>query len=583
MALDAMTMALLARELNEALEASRIEKIHQPSKDEVVFLMRNRDGSFRLLLSARSGSARICVTKESFENPRTPPSFCMLMRKYLTGARFSSAESVPGDRILFLHFSAVNEMGDPADYTVAAELMGRYANLVLIGGEGRIVDRMKRVDADASSVRQLLPGLVYALPPNRDAPLLTRDRKRVTDRVFSFRGPVDRAFLKCGGGMGPVICREIAARAGTGDEYADSLDEAGRRAVDKAVDEVLERYADPEYTLIYSERMKPSEFSFMPLVQYRGLPDARFDTLSRLLDSYYSEKDRKERLRQRGKDLFRLVTNLRERNRRKLAARREELSRSLDNERYRIYGELLTANLYRIEKGMREVEVDNYYDGTTVAIPLDARLTPSANAQKYYREYRKRATAVKMLSSLIRESEIEGEYLDSVAYTVERRKSEAELLAIRSELHDRGYIKYFRNREKRPKPADFLRYTSSDGFLILAGRNNVQNERLTLKTARGKDMWFHVKAAPGSHVVVMSEGADIPLTTQEERAALAVLNSSVNTGAAVDVDYTFVRNIRKTGDLKPGMVLYEDYETVRIAPDPRVLSRVTEMKKAEKA
>jgi predicted ribosome quality control (RQC) complex YloA/Tae2 family protein len=537
--------------------------------------MRSRDGNIKLLLSARSGSARICITKEAFENPLTPPSFCMLLRKYLSGARFLGARSVRGDRIIFLSFSTVNEMGDTVDIDIAAELMGRYANLVIINRDGRIIDAMKRVDADASSVRQLLPGLQYKLPPNKEAFSLFEQTEELLSAVFSFHGPVDKALLKNASGIGPVICREIAFLSGTRDRYADELSDIEKEAVRRACRVVIDYYNAPAFTVVHDRLDKPAEFSFMPLSQYGDLRRESFEDLNSLLDSYYSEKDRKERLRQKGKDLHRLVANLTERNQRKQAARESELAQSSDNEKYRIYGELLTANLYRLEKGMRSVEVENYYDGSKVTIPLDPKLSGNANAQKYYREYRKKQTAVKMLTELLRQGEIEKEYLESVAYSVESATSEAELLAIRSELHERGYIKYFKNRDKRQKARDYLRYISSDGFTIMVGRNNIQNERLTLKTARGKDMWFHVKNAPGSHVVIMSEGADIPLTTQEEAAALAVLHSSLNGDAAVDVDYTFVRNIRKTGDLKPGMVIYDTYETVHIAADPRILARVT--------
>ncbi|MBQ3393795.1 MAG: NFACT family protein [Oscillospiraceae bacterium] len=575
MALDAATMSLLAGELDDRLQASRVDKIHQPSKDEVVLHMRSRDGNIKLLLSARSGSARICITQEAFENPLTPPSFCMLLRKYLSGARFVGARSVKGDRIIILSFSTVNEMGDTVDIDIAAELMGRYANLVIINRDGRIIDAMKRVDADASSVRQLLPGLMYKLPPNKEAFSLFEQTDELLGAVFAFHGPTDKAILKNASGIGPVICREIAFLSGTRDRYADELNALEKEAVRRACEAVKDHYRKPEYTVVHDRLDKPAEFSFMPLRQYGDLRTESFDDLNSLLDSYYAEKDRKERLRQKGKDLHRLVSNLTERNRRKQAARESELEQSSDNERYRIYGELLTANLYRLEKGMRSVEVENYYDGSTVTIPLDPKLSGNANAQKYYREYRKKQTAVKMLTELLRQGEIESEYLASVAYSVESATSEAELLAIRSELHERGYIKYFKNRDKRQKARDYIRYVSSDGFNILVGRNNIQNERLTLKTARGKDMWFHVKNAPGSHVVIMSEGADIPLTSQEEAAALAVLHSSLNGNAAVDVDYTFVRNIRKTGDLKPGMVIYDTYETVHISADPRILARLT--------
>lgn len=579
MALDAITMALLAKELDEKLAGSRIDKIHQPSKDEVVFHMRKRDGNLKLMLSARSGSARICLTDESFENPQTPPSFCMLLRKYLSGARFVGAVSVEGERIIMLTFTATSEMGDTVNIDIAAELMGRYANLVIINGQGKIIDAMKRVDADASSVRQLLPGLSYKLPPNRDNPKFISQTDAVIEKVFGYNGTVDQAFLRCSQGMGPVVAREIAYLAQVGDTYGDSLGQFQKAAVTAAAKKVVEYYHNPQYTVVYNRQGSPSEYSFLPLTQYGRLKTKTFDSINSLLDEYYSEKDRAERLRQKGKDLHKLVQNLVERTTRKQIARREELAQSTDNEKYRIYGELLTANLWQIEKGMKKIDVVNYYDNTTVTIPLDPKLTGNQNAQKYYKEYKRKQTAVKMLTMLIAQGEIELEYLQSVAYSVNNAANEREMMAVREELHSAGYLKYYKNRDKRPKPQDFIRYTSSDGFLILVGRNNRQNDRLTMKTARGKDMWFHTKNAPGSHVVVMSEGADIPLTTQNEAAMLAVHHSSQKGSPKVEVDYTFVKNIRKTNDLKPGMVIYNEYESAAVTVDSRVIERLEQTRK----
>ena len=578
MALDSMTMALLAGELNRQLADSRVDKIHQPSKDEMVFHMRRRSGSFKLLLSARSGTARICVTQEELENPASPPSFCMLMRKYFSGARFVSARAVEGERLIMLTFSATSEMGDTVKLDIAAELMGRYANLVLINSDGRIIDAMKRVDADASALRQLLPGLMYKLPPRKDSPVFVSRTQQVLEKVFAFDGTVDKALLKCSMGMSPVIAREIASLSGVGDTPASKLTDGQQRQVRRAAEKVLEYYHNPSFTVVYGHDGMPAEYSFMPLSQYRGLESRSYDSLNRLLDEYYSEKDRAERLRQKGKDLHKLVQNLLDRAQRKQIARKEELAQSEDNDRYRIYGELLTANLYKLEKGMKSVSVENYYDGSTVTIPLDPKLSGNQNAQKYYKEYKRKQTAVKMLTKLIRQGEIELEYLNSVAYNVASASGEKELMAIREELHGAGYLKYYKNRDKKQKPRDFIRYTSSDGFLILVGRNNLQNERLTMKTARGKDMWFHVKKAPGSHVVVMSEGRDIPLKTQNEAAMLAVHHSSLKGSPKVEVDYTFVKNIRKTADLKPGMVIYDVYESAPVTVDEKVLAELIRIK-----
>ena len=350
------------------------------------------------------------------------------------------------------------------------------------------------------------------------------------------------------------------------------------QAVKDTVEKVKAYYKKPEYSIIYNRQGLPAEYSFMPLLQYTGLETKDFDSINDLLNEYYSAKDKAERLRQKGKDLHKLVGNLIDRTQRKQIARKEELADSTDNEKYRIYGELLTANLHNLEKGMKTADVFNYYDGSTLTVKLDPRLTGNQNAQKYYKEYKKKQTAVKVLTDLIAKGEIELEYLKSVEYAVNSAKTEAELMLIRSELHDAGYLKYYKNREKKQKPRDFIRYESSEGFLILIGRNNVQNDKLTMKTARGKDLWFHVKNAPGSHVVVMSEGRDIPVQTQNEAAMLAAYYSSYSGQAKVEVDYTFVKNIKKTNDLKPGMVIYDTYNTAYISPDMDVIDRLKRIK-----
>lgn len=570
MALDAATLALVAAELKSVLLDAKIDKIFEPTRDEVVLTLRTRTETFRLLLSARSGSARVCLTWESFENPPTPPSFCMLLRKHLAGGRLLDVRVEQGERIVFFEFQCVNEMGDLVRNTLAAELMGRYSNLVLVQ-DGRILDALKRVDFEDSEVRQLLPGLAYTMPPRPAKPdFLAVSPAGLVAAVRGKALPVADALLKSCGGIGPVVCREAAWRAlGGASLQADELSGAQADALAAALEGLRAEYAaGGTPSAVRAEDGRPIEFSFTALTQYGPGAQQRYESYSQLLEGYYSSKDRVERLRQKSKDLQKTVKNLYDRAVRKQAARREELAQSEASGQLRVYGELLQANLHAIERGMRSVTVVNYYDGQEINIPLDVRLSPSANAQKYFKEYKKKQTAARMLATLLAQGEQEIAYLETVLYEVESATGEQALGEIRAELKSQGYLRYYKVRDKRQKPADFYRYRSSDGFLILVGRNNLQNEKLTLHTARGKDLWFHVKNAPGSHAVVMSEGQDIPDTTKEEAAQLAVLHSSQAGGVKVPVDYTPVKNIRKTGDLNPGMVLYEQYETAYITPQP---------------
>lgn len=578
MALDAALLARMADELGELLVDSRIDKIFEPTRDEVVLTLRTRTDTYKLLLSARSGSARACLTEESFENPAVPPSFCMLLRKHLSGGRLMELTAEPGDRILYFRFQCVNEMGDLVQNILAVELMGRYSNLVLVQN-GRIIDALKRVDFEDSAIRQLLPGLAYTLPPKPPRPdFFAISEQELVEKAVQKDMPVSDALMKSCSGVGPVICREAAFRAfGAEPIQADHMDEQQKEALVRAVETIQHDYEQGGFACIaVDETGKPVEFSFTPLTQYGTERIRRYENFSQMLEGYYSQKDRAERLRQKSHDLQKTVKNLYERAVRKQATRKEELAQSGKADHLRLCGELLQANLWAVEKGARSVTVTNYYNNEPMEIRLDPRLSANGNAQKYFKDYRKKQTAAKMLVKLMEEGEREIEYLATVLYEVEAATGEQALGEIRAELKSQGYLKYYKTRDKKQKPADFYRYRSSDGFLILVGRNNVQNEKLTLHTARGKDLWFHVKNAPGSHAVVMSEGQDIPLTTQNEAAQLAVVHSSLAGGVKVPVDYTQVRNIRKTGDLPPGMVLYEHYETGYVTPEEGISEKLAE-------
>ena len=575
MALDAAVLALLAQELKTELLDDKIDKITQPGRDEAVLSLHGR-GTRRLLISARSGSARAAITTESFENPDVPPSFCMLLRKHLMGGRLLDVRTVPSERILFFDFQCTNEMGDLVKRTLAAELMGRYSNLVLIREEDKIVDALKRVDFEDSAIRQLLPGLTYTLPQQPDKlPFLTAGGAAMADAARRLSYPVSDALMKCVTGVGPVVCREAVWRALGEDPQADTLTDAQTDRLAATLDEMVRLYREqPRPTLVADASGKPTEFSFLPLTQYLPACTLReFDSFSALLEEYYSSKDRAERLRQKSRDLEKQVRSLYDRARRKQAARREELEQSKNSEHLRLWGELLSANLWQIRgSGEKSVTLNNYYTGEDVVVPLDPRWDASHNAQRYFKEYKKKQTAVKMLDGLLAESDVEIAYLATVLDEIGRAEGERALNDIRMELKGQGYLKYFKVRDKKQKPADFIRYRSSDGFDILVGRNNLQNDRLSLHVARGRDLWFHTKNAPGSHTVVLSGGEPIPDTTKNEAAMIAVWHSGQRNSAKVAVDYTEVRNLRKTGDLRPGMVLYEHYETAYITPDEKAIA-----------
>ncbi|MBU3818851.1 MAG: NFACT family protein [Candidatus Faecalibacterium intestinavium] len=573
MALDAATLALVTNELNQTLTDAKIAKLFEPTRDELVLTLRTRTETYSLLLSARSGSARVCLTRESFENPETPPSFCMLMRKHLTGGRLLGVHMEPGDRIVYFDFLCTNEMGDLVQNTLCAELMGRYSNLVLVQNN-KIIDALKRVDFEDSEIRQLLPGLPYTVPPKPARPdFLAVSAASIVSLACQKDLPVADALNKTVAGVGPVVCREAAWRAFDGEHLlANELTRDQQLRLMEVIDQLKEEHAAGGCPCsVVTPEGKPVEFTFFRPRQYgNAYMIKEWPSFGGMLEGYYAEKDRVERLRTKSKELHKAVHNMYERAVRKQAARKEELAATEKSEKLRLYGELLSANLYLARKGMKSITVANWYDeGKEITIPLDLRFTPSQNAQNFFKNYKKKQTAARMLVELLAEGEKEIVYLETVLYEVETASGEAALNEIRAELKSQGYLKYYKQRDKKAKPADFLRFTSSDGFEILVGRNNAQNDRLTLHTARGKDLWFHVQKAPGSHVVVMSRGQDIPDSTRQEAAELAVIYSSAykaGTGAKVAVDTTEVKNIWKAAGAKPGMVLYEVYTTVYITP-----------------
>ncbi|MEG1380982.1 MAG: NFACT RNA binding domain-containing protein [Ruthenibacterium sp.] len=573
MALDAATIALTVAELALALGDAKIDKIFEPTRDEVVLNLRKRDGNARLFLSARSGSARVCLTQENFENPMTPPSFCMLLRKHFTGGRLIGVRTVADERIAFFDFQCTSEMGDTVQNTIAVELMGRYSNLVLVQND-KIIDALKRVDFEDSDIRQLLPGLPYVLPPKPEKlSFLTAQPAEIVAALAEKTLPVGDALMKIACGIGPVVCREAAFRAfGGRDVNAAQMTAEETAALTAAIAEIQTIYqSNPAPTAVLAPDGRPIEFSFLPLTQYlqaeNGMQLVPYSGFSALLEGYYATKDKAERVRQKSRELNKTVHNLYERAVRKQAARKEEQAQGAASDYLRVYGELLSANLWAFERGAKSVTVNNYYDGQDVSIPLDVRLSPSGNAQKYFKDYKKKQTAAKMLTQFLADGEREVAYLETVLYEVGAAEGEQALGDIRAELKSEGYLKYYKSKDKKQKPADFFRYQSSDGFLILVGRNNLQNDKLTLKTARGRDIWFHVKNAPGSHAIVVGEGQAIPDSTKTEAAMLAAYHSSQSAGVKVQVDYTEVKNVRKTGDLKPGMVLYDPYETAVVTPD----------------
>lgn len=576
MALDAVTIEMLAQELNEQLSGCRVEKISMPSRDEAVFTVRSYAGKRQLILSARSGSSRAHFTSEEFDFPVNPPAFCMLLRKHLINARFTSVDTVPGDRVLLIHFDSISEMGDKVSLMLSVEMMGRYSNLVLVNGEGVILDAIKRIDDTQSDKRQILPGLPFTVPPVPEKiNFLSEEPDVLLGEIRRSPRTVPEAILQKVSGLSPMLCREIGLHFE--DRQADSLSEEELPLLGRRMEEIRTYLADPEkrcWNIVFDDT-RMVEFSFQPLLQYHSLRSERFGSCSELLERYYSEKDRELRLKNRSQDLSKQVKQLLERSIRKQESRKEELENTAKAEEKRLRGELLTANLGSFRKGDTSVKVLNYYTGEEMIIPLDVTKTPNGNAQHYFKEYRKLRTAAEILQKLVKEGEEEQEYLRQISYDITQASTEEDFLEIRKDLKDAGFLRGFKYKQKgKRKSEPYFRYRTSGGYEVLVGKNNAANERLSLTVAAGKDLWLHVKGAPGSHVILRTENTVPDDGSITEACEIAAYHSSQSKGQLVPVDYTEARRVKKIPGGKTGMVTYTDQKTAYVTPDENVIDKL---------
>ena len=584
MPLAGLTLHFLKAELSLALIDSRVDKIYQPSRDELVFLLRKREGSMRLLVSASANCPRIHLTKYAPENPAQPPMLCMLLRKNLGGAAITSIRQQGLDRIMFVDFAGTNEIGDKTSFTLAVEIMAKHSNIILINENGIVTDSVKRIDMTQSSVRQILPGTIYQLPPPQNKlNLLETDAATVCSRVLSCGGKrLSGALLETVEGMSPLVAREIAMAVSADDEQVENLTESAKGNLLSKL-ENLKKTLDGNIAtpfILKKDGGNLFDFSFTDITQYGfSVESVEMNGFSEMLDEFYYEKDLRERTRQRSSSLLKLLGNSVSRLSRKIETQKAELKECEKKDEIRKYGELILANQYSLSKGVPFYDILDYYTGENIRIKADPALSPGANAQKYFKEYRKLKTAEQLLGGLIENGEQELVYLESVIDSIERAEGFTELGEIRAELYDSGYLKRAKQEKgKRHKPMPPLEYISDDGYRILVGRNNIQNDALTFKTARKDDSWFHASKMPGSHVVVCGEGEIIPETTVRQAAALAAYHSSGRFSSRVPVDYTEVRELKKPAGAKPGKVIYHTYNTMWAVPDRTLCERLKNKK-----
>ena len=583
MALDGVMLHLIKKELENGILGAKVDKVFQPSREMLILAMRGKNMNRKLLISASANSARIHFTEYSVENPAQPPMLCMLLRKRLCGARLSAIEQPGLERVLLLKFDAHSELGDEITLTLAVEIMGRHSNIILIDERGLVIDSVKRIDSELSSMRLVLPGIKYELPPAQDKMnLLDGSADRAAEAVINCKGQkLDRTLMTVIQGISPVAAREIAYRStGFTDFLIDGMSE---QQCDKLrynlfeLQKLLDGNGEPNLIAIND---KPIDFTFIYPRQYGASAiSSEYGSYSAMLDEYYYRRDLNDRMKSKAQDILKLLANSSARIAKKLDIQREELKKCADRERYRRNGDLINANLHMLQKGDIIAEVVDYYseDCSTVKIKLDPMLTPAQNAQKYYKEYRKLQVAEQHLTSLIVQGSSELEYIDSVLDLLSRAESERELAEIRQELTDEGIIKKHRIAYgKLPPKLPPLRFRSDDGFAILVGRNNRQNDSLTLKESRNYDIWLHTLNVPGSHTVIVCDGQQPPNRTIEQAAQIAAYYSGARQSGLVAVDYTLIKYVSKPRGAKPGMVIYTHQSTLYVHPDEALAMRLSE-------
>ena len=585
MAFDGVLLSGLARELQAVLANGRVDRIHQPETDEIHILIRNNGRNHKLLLSASASYPRIHLTERNKENPLVPLLFCMVLRKHLTGGRLLSIHQPGFERILEIAFEVPDEMGDRTEKKLIIEIMGRHSNIIFTDKEGKILDSIKHVGENISRVREVLPGKQYVFPPSqgKSDPLSANSDQMISllaSRDHSIRP--ERILADTFTGISRTTAEEICRIAGcdmvSGRQEADTAEKIAS-AFAGFLSKVREGLFQP--VILLGEQSKPKDILPFPYGLFPSEQLKPYPSFSQALDDFFAVRDRMERAQQRTSHLHRVIKNNLDRCTKKLDMQRTEIEEAKKGEIYRLYGELITSNLYNIPSGAKEVALHNYYDpeNEVVLVPMDPTKIPSQNAQAYFKRYSKSKTVLEKQTEFRKETQEEIKYLESLAEHLSMCSNEADLSEIREELVRGGYL---RRDSGKGKPKQRMvsmphHYLSSDGFEIFVGKNNLQNDHLTLKTAGSSDLWLHTKGIPGSHVIVRTLGRPVPEATLEEAANLAVYYSKGSSSANVPVDYCPRKNVKKPGGAKPGMVIYEQYKTIYITPSEEKVQRMKKL------
>ncbi|MBT2678512.1 NFACT family protein [Bacillus sp. ISL-35] len=567
MSFDGLFTRAITHELSSLLKGGRINKIHQPYKNEIILAVRANGVNHKLLLSAHPSYARVQITNEQYDNPNEPPMFCMLLRKHLEGSIIEDIKQSGLDRMIIFEVKGRNEIGDISYKQLIVEIMGRHSNIIIVDKNRNVIlDSIKHISFALNSHRAIMPGQEYIMPPQQEKMNPLEAGEEDVLRVVDFNaGKIDKQLVANFAGVSPVLAREITFKAGL----------VNRTTLPKAFIAMMEEIKNHHYKPALTYGSTKEAFYLLPLEHLQGETKS-FETLSQLLDRYYFGKAERDRVKQQGNDLERLLANEKEKNEKKIKKLEATLEDAKKAEQFQLYGELLTANIFMAQKGMKEISVVNYYDenGASITIPLDPRKTPSENAQKYFTKYQKAKNSVNIVKEQIQLAQDEVAYFDSLLQQVEAA-SPKDIEEIREELIEGGYIRARQkkgNKNKQNMKPVLEKYRSTDGTEILIGKNNKQNDYLTNKVAARDEIWLHTKDIPGSHVVIRSKepSKDVIL----EAAQIAAYFSKARNSSSVPVDFTKVRHVKKPAGAKPGFVIYEQQQTVYVTPDEDLILKL---------
>lgn len=572
MAFDGTVIANIVYDMNRLLTGGRIYKIYQPETDELLLVIKNQKETHRLLLSASASLPLVYFTSENKQNPMTAPNFCMLLRKHISNGRIVEVSQPGMERIIEIRIEHLNELGDLCAKKLVIEIMGKHSNIIFLDDTGMIIDSIKHISNQVSSVREVLPGRTYMVPPAQGKiSLYDITPAWMEGTLLTKASSVQKAIYGSISGISPLMANEICYRASIdGDAAVASLSDTEQATLYGELVRLKSQLQNHEFApcIIYQGKT-PLEFACMELSMYPDMETKTFSSISEVLETYYAEKEVVTRIRQKSTDLRKIVSNAIERTAKKYDLQRKQLKDTEKKEKYKIYGELLHTYGYDVQPGQKELTCINYYDGNEITIPLDTQLTAMENAKKYFDRYGKLKRTYEALHVLVEETRAELEHLESISNSLEIARDENDLMMIKEELMDFNYVKrHGQSKKKHKSKSKPFHYISSDGFHMYVGKNNFQNDELTFKFANGKDMWFHAKKMAGSHVIVKLETAsELPDKTYEEAARLAAYYSKGKNAPKVEIDYTERRNLKKPPQAKPGFVIYHTNYSMIIEPD----------------